>query len=435
MDASPDSEVKILERLFPLLRSSLCVDEVRPFLVQNGTINFEQCEELQMGSRVISSMKLAEKVVIMVSRHPKCASQLLKALEATDTASVPDSSHHQLIAKLKMELGHQPVKALKDNGVQAGNSYYGILIYLYTCMYMHGSRLCVHGIAELMCKCACDHWNSKNAQLDSLLFPDVPLMEKQDEQVNPGASNEPVSLMSYKLLKEKGSSSDKLRVQLAVESRRILEHFASFCIRVGDVLQAKGVTTDRLRTLLQYRLGSKNIGELSMKHINEARTIHNLLCVAEPFASWFNYDLIAFLAKELGEEEGSAIVADYESKFQQYLQKLVFECPPFSSIKSIPSGFEELTVKLDWNFEHISIQDITIFKAKLCKFLGHSDPSVFILKSVEEGCVLLTWLVSSSIIVMEAEKSTAALLAVCENIIFIRVGPKMFDLQVSYPQS
>ena len=263
------------------------------------------------------------------------------------------------------------------------------------------------------------------------LIPDGTALQ---EDINQGASNEPVPFLNYKLLKEKKGLSEALRVKLAVESRRMLEHFTSFCICVGDLLQSKGVTTDRVRALLQYRLGSKNIGDFSMKQVTEARTIHNLLCAAEPFVSWFNYDLIAFLAKELGDREGMMVVADYEAKFQQYLQRLVFESPPFSAIKSIPSGFEELAVKLEWNFEEIIIQDITIFKGKLCEFLGHSDPSLFILKSVEEGCVVLTWLFPSSIVetaLADISKNEVALLTVYPNIVYFRVGTKLFD-QVSF---
>ena len=242
---------------------------------------------------------------------------------------------------------------------------------------------------------------------------------------------EPVPLMDYGRLHKNSGSSEKLRVRLVLESTRMLEHFAAFCFHVGDLLQGRGVTTDQVRTLLQFRLGSKNIGEESMKHVNEGKTIYNLLCAAEPFSSWFNYDLVAFLAKQLGGEEGLTAVADYESKLKQYLERLVYECPPFSSIKSIPSGFEEFEVKLDWDFERVTIQDITIFKSKLCELLDRSDPSIFILKSVEEGCVLLTWLVPSSI-VQELMASTGVLLNAHAEITSIRLGPKIFNCQVSY---
>lgn len=107
MALSRVSEDGVLKTLYPSLRRYLCVDEVRPFLVQSGVITFEQCEELQQASQQSTSTNAAEKAVLMVSRHPQCASKLLSALEKTDSAKTPDSSHHILIAELRAQLGHQ----------------------------------------------------------------------------------------------------------------------------------------------------------------------------------------------------------------------------------------------------------------------------------------------------------------------------------------
>ena len=105
-----DSEAKVLERLFPLLQSSLSVDEVKPFLVQTGVLTLEQCEELRQCARTSTTRGLAERALLMVSRHPKCASQLLAALVRTDSAGYTGTGHHQIIAQLKEELSHLHVK-------------------------------------------------------------------------------------------------------------------------------------------------------------------------------------------------------------------------------------------------------------------------------------------------------------------------------------
>ena len=99
-----------------MLQRSLNVEEVKPFLVQNGVISLQQCEELQLGTQTSTSSKLAEKAILMVARHQHCATQLLKALEATQSASISDSSHYQIIEELKDQLGHlQPVSTMKGN--------------------------------------------------------------------------------------------------------------------------------------------------------------------------------------------------------------------------------------------------------------------------------------------------------------------------------
>ena len=109
-----DSEAKVLERLYPLLQNSLCVDdsEVKPFLVQTqaGVHTLEQCEELRQCARTSTARGLAERALLMVSRHPKCASQLLAALVRTDSAGYTGTGHHQIIAQLKEELSHLHVK-------------------------------------------------------------------------------------------------------------------------------------------------------------------------------------------------------------------------------------------------------------------------------------------------------------------------------------
>ena len=99
------SEAKILEMLYPLLQSSLSVDEVKPFLVQAGVITLDQCEELRQCAQTCTTRSLAERALLMVSRHPRCATQLLKALERTESANYTGSGHYMIVAQLKEQLG------------------------------------------------------------------------------------------------------------------------------------------------------------------------------------------------------------------------------------------------------------------------------------------------------------------------------------------
>ena len=87
------------------------------------------------------------------------------------------------------------------------------------------------------------------------------------------------------------------------------------------------------------------------------------------------------------------LIKSYEDKLRSYFKRLVYETPAFSSLDEFPEEFEDLVVKLDWDFHKVTIQDITILKEKLCKLLKQPDPSLFILKSIEEGCVEVTWVI------------------------------------------
>ena len=247
---------------------------------------------------------------------------------------------------------------------------------------------------------------------------------------NPGASNEPLPLMNYKYLDSQGK--EKLRVKLASESRKMLENFTTFVIDVCSLLQSKSASSDQIQLALQYRLGSiddvirRRIDEAS--RVDEAKRIPLLLRIAEPFTSWYNYDLIAYLAKHFGGKDGEALVSKYEDQIQSYFKKLVFECPPFSSIQKVPNGFDECVVKVHWNYQECTIQDLTILKEKLSSFLEH-DPNLLILKTINEGCILFSWIVPATAVPafqqnLLLEKSNLAK----ERIVSFKIGTEVIEI-------
>lgn len=256
------------------------------------------------------------------------------------------------------------------------------------------------------------------------------LLSDDHPSSNPGASNEPLPLMNYKYLDS--PAKEKLRVKLASESRKMLENFTTFVIDVSSLLQSKSVSSDQVQLALQYRLGSiddtmrRRIDEAS--EVDEARRIPHLLRIAEPFSSWYNYDLIAYIAKCFGGKDGEALVSKYEDQLQSYFKKLVYECPPFSSIQKVPNGFDECVVKVHWNYRECTVQDLTILKEKLSNFLEH-DPNLLILKTIDEGCILFSWIVPVTAVPafqenVLLEKSNLAK----ERIVSFKIGAEVIEI-------
>ena len=134
-----------------------------------------------------------------------------------------------------------------------------------------------------------------------------------------------------------------------------------------------------MRVSLESQIGSDNIDEYLRGKIDFAKSIRAPLRAAVPFSSWYNYDLIGYLAKQFREEEGLALVCNYERQLKSHLLKRVIECPLLSSLHKVLNGFESISVKVDWEYRKCTIRNITIFKEKLCKLLNQQDPSVFIL--------------------------------------------------------
>ena len=165
-------------------------------------------------------------------------------------------------------------------------------------------------------------------------------------------------------------------VTLVTESRQIKEDYSTFVYKTSELLLSKNIPVDQVQLALYSRLGIQSVDEKFLSKVDEAKTIPSLIRVAMPFSSWYNYDLISHLIKLLVGAEGEVLIKNYEEKLANYFRRLVCDSPALSSLDEFPEEFGELVVKLDWDFQKCSIQDITIFKEKLYKLLKQQDPGM-----------------------------------------------------------
>ena len=195
-----------------------------------------------------------------------------------------------------------------------------------------------------------------------------------------------------------------LRCKVAVDSENITMRFAKFVLAVYRLLESKQVKVREVRLALCYLGCYKSVwkGNVpmfgSLSDVNQAEDLAKLIECLRNYSSWFNYYLLKFIAEEFGGEEGKTLVVDYEGDLTKYFESVIaYLCPEFSLAKGIPPGFQQLDVKVDWDYKSCRAQDIVLFRAKLSELL-QLKPHVFQLKSIEEGCVSMTWLVPSMLV-------------------------------------
>ena len=222
-------------------------------------------------------------------------------------------------------------------------------------------------------------------------------------------SKAPLQLAQFEYLegtkREKQELQD-LRCKVATDSVNITVRFARFVLAVYRLLDRKQVPVCEVRLALCFLSchkstvpGGENVPMFgSSSDINQAKDLVTLIECLRKYSSWFNYYLPKFIAEEFGREEGKVLVADYEEDLTRYFENVIaYLCPEFCLIRGIPPGFEQLDVKVDWDYKSCRAQDVVLFQAKLSELL-RLEPHVFQLKSIEEGCVSLTWLVPSVLI-------------------------------------
>ena len=237
---------------------------------------------------------------------------------------------------------------------------------------------------------------------------------------------------------------DELHVKQAALRSKVLQansnikmKFTKLVLDVYRLLSKKKVPIEEIRLSLLFLGCFKTSGSKASypvvspsSELSHAETIQSLIECLHQYSSWYNYGLVKFVAIEFGGEEGYMIIDEYMKNLTAYCEKIIaYQCPEFTLSSGLPSGYDYLVVKIDCDHQSKTAQDIAIFQAELSSLLN-LEPEVFILKSVEEGCLLLTWAVPQSIttyIVMEMIKQQKQLAK--WHVLSIKTAGKHINIQ------
>ncbi len=220
-------------------------------------------------------------------------------------------------------------------------------------------------------------------------------------------SKAPLGLAKFELFE--GSKQDRrelesCRVKVARDSEEIIGRFAKLVLAVYRLLVHLKVDLEEVRMVVLFMgccRGGTSQEQIRMFNdtcdIAQARSLCSLIQSLRNYSSWFNYRLIKFVAEEFGREDGKKLIGVYEDELKQYFETVIaYQCPQFSLADGIPDGYEQLEVKVAWDYRSCLVQDVVLFQATLSDLLG-LEPHVFQLKSLEEGCVLFTWAVPAAV--------------------------------------
>ena len=119
-----------------------------------------------------------------------------------------------------------------------------------------------------------------------------------------------------------------------------------------------------------------------------------------PHMSFFNYDIISVIIKHVG---GALVeeLAAYEDHFKSYSMNRV--SGPHRVVRFTNEAqnnfefMEKLFVKLDLEWEEVSLEDLKRFQCKLASILKIRQEKL-ILQSIQQGCVLVTFLIHTSLL-------------------------------------
>ena len=222
--------------------------------------------------------------------------------------------------------------------------------------------------------------------------------------------------------------AEKLKQSIIVDSQKILHEYGNLIRKVYTILSSRNVDYEEVKmvTLFMKQLSSS----LDMPEVEQSRSLISLMTSFHRYTSWFNYELIKIIAQDFGGEDGKAAIDNYEDLLKQFMSKNIFEFPQFMGNQTLPSSFHEFTLKIEEKYEHATLQDLALIKAKAVQLID-IEPHRLLLKSVERGCILITWWIPSQYVTHVTHKLTTQNLSALKVISFSIAG-KIFDVNINW---
>ena len=193
---------------------------------------------------------------------------------------------------------------------------------------------------------------------------------ESDELLNPSSSH------SWELVRTKCKVNE-----LDKEVRR---EYAKFAKELQELFERKGVSVDNAIYSFVYYQDESDL----TSDMREARNIGAFLLALKGTQSWYNFDTTAYLAEDLGDDEGKKLVKTYEEKLKVHLTK---HSKPFNKTRS-----QQFVIKVNDKREHFTNEKIIEFRSTIVRVMKLKRKEL-ILKSIRDGCVELTYLFQSTL--------------------------------------
>ena len=222
---------------------------------------------------------------------------------------------------------------------------------------------------------------------------------------NPSVCPRPLPTVSkFPYLDTRGLTEEEredLEIQLNDDYLNINQEYATFASSLRRSLKERKISplelADCLMEVKGYESLSNSLEEKGMRllenryqEIKGAKDLTRVFEILSDYSSFFNFDIIAFIAKNLGSETDKKNLASYQAALESYCSHHVFECP---SCLSSSSKFPDLILKVDpevTESEKFTLKSLRRFTMKVAKTLKVTKHCLK-LCSIKKGCLEITF--------------------------------------------
>ena len=132
------------------------------------------------------------------------------------------------------------------------------------------------------------------------------------------------------------------------------------------------------------------------QNLVEAKRIEEIFIIINPYLSYFNYELVQVIIDTHGTDKDKKNMQQYLKDFSDYCKKV--PCVEFHEESDCnESKRTKIKFKLDYNKSQLKLGDVKRIQRRIARILK-LKPSVLFLHSVDDGCVVFTFLLPTSTI-------------------------------------
>ena len=189
---------------------------------------------------------------------------------------------------------------------------------------------------------------------------------------------------------------------LELETHELRSKFNVLFTKVRRSLEQQGVKVDDFVSFLKgvpaYTAGEQSLFSAEFPELYQKQSLTSVFDQVRDYISWFNYSFISDIIDAYCENNGSIkkTLQEFQQLLQKYCKHRVCKC-------SLRNGFgfgrkracAHMVLKIDKEWKTIRVKQVEEVTSNLARILNVHRRALY-LRSVENGCVQLTFIVSNT---------------------------------------
>ena len=200
-----------------------------------------------------------------------------------------------------------------------------------------------------------------------------------------------------------------LEAQREHETRQMTATFASFVDETCKSIKKKVSVEEfalwlmQLQAFNQVSHSFESAPLLLAQQINEicqAGSMERVFLILSNYWSWYNHSLLEEIINKFGDEEDRRRLDDFKESFSTFAQNRIVEFSqhPMTFSAAVRDGKTRvpLLFKVDRNWDTVHINQLSEIHRSVASILG-VNPHTLYLASIRKGCILMEFLIPSSV--------------------------------------